>query len=457
MEVSGAVVLITGASSGIGAAAARAFDRAGASVAVAARRRDELEALAATLRSALVVPTDLARRGAARAMVEATIARFGRIDVLINNAASLSVERSDGIGAADLRTALQTNFLAAVEAVNAALPAMRKQGRGLIVNVSSPGAFVAMPLMAAYAGSKGALSAWTRTAQAEWAGSGIEVVEFLPGRVDTGSRPVSSLGEIGPEVFEEAARGWLSGLLLNPQRPDDVGERLVDCVRRPRPVVYSSPAARLAALVGASPRMSRRLAARLAQVARGRLAVSLFSPLAEAPSASRQPGRDAQVAAPLAAASPVVPQAAVAPPPVVSPPTVASPPPPVSKAVETPPALEATSASADKGSVPAGKKESAAVHGANGAAKAAGKAPRKRAAKKPAAKKSATAKNGAAPAKGARPAAKTRRGDDDAAHAVSPIMSERVRAAAEKAAAAARGAATTKRRNSNGDADGGEG
>jgi NAD(P)-dependent dehydrogenase (short-subunit alcohol dehydrogenase family) len=457
MEITGAVVLITGASSGIGAATARALGRAGASVALAARRRDELEAVAAGMRSALVVPTDLAKRGAAQAMVEATIARFGRIDVLINNAAAIAVERSDAMTAGNLRATLQTNFLAAVEAANAALPAMRKQGRGLIINVSSPGAFVALPLMAAYAGSKAALSGWTRTAQAEWAGSGITVTEFLPGRVDTGSRPLSSLGEIGPEVFDEARRGWLAGQLLRPQRPDEVAERLVDCVRHPRRVVYSSPAARLAALVGAFPGLSRRLGARLAQVARAHLAVSVFTPLSAAPVAMRKPNQTA--GKPPAPPSASLPGAAAAPERRVEGETPE--PPQAVRGVVAPAAQPAVSVP-PPAAKPVVKRASESTEREDPSAPpaAAAKGRRKAVAKKSATKKRGAAekrKDAAEKKKGAAQN-KTRRGlgDDDAARAPSPIMSERVRAAAERAAAAARaGTASAKRRGPNGDAGGG--
>ena len=91
MNIESAVVLITGASSGIGRTAALAFDRAGARVAIAARRRERLEEIAALMKNALVLPVDISDDKAAVAMVDRTVEAFGRIDVLINNAAAIIV------------------------------------------------------------------------------------------------------------------------------------------------------------------------------------------------------------------------------------------------------------------------------------------------------------------------------------------------------------------------------
>jgi NAD(P)-dependent dehydrogenase (short-subunit alcohol dehydrogenase family) len=285
MEVGGAVVLITGASSGIGAAAARAFDRAGARLALAARRRDRLEALAAELGTAVAVPTDLAAPGAAEAMVDAVIDRYGRIDVLINNAATMALVHSDSLTPRMLRDALQANFLAPMIATQRCVPHMRRRGSGQIINVGSPGfLFGVPPMMTPYNASKGALSGWTRSMQAEWAGSGIFVTEYFPGHVDTGSLPDSDLGEIGPDFFRDRNQSALVRWLARPQDPAEVGEHLVACVRRPRPVAYSSLSIRFTTMLAAIAPARVRLGAAMARSLRLRLGVAEFSvrlPLSE--------------------------------------------------------------------------------------------------------------------------------------------------------------------------------
>ena len=95
MKLEGKVVLITGASTGIGRAAAIEFDRAGARVAIAARRKELLDEIASAMKNPLVLKTDLADEKQARAMVDKTVKHFGRIDILINNAATSIVESSD--------------------------------------------------------------------------------------------------------------------------------------------------------------------------------------------------------------------------------------------------------------------------------------------------------------------------------------------------------------------------
>src|SRR5437868_15513932 len=108
MEVRGAVVLVTGASSGIGRTTALAFSAAGARVAMAARRRDRLEENAGRMQDALVVPTDLTDEAQATAMVERTLEHYGRLDVLINNAAMIPMSRADATRAPLVRRVLET-------------------------------------------------------------------------------------------------------------------------------------------------------------------------------------------------------------------------------------------------------------------------------------------------------------------------------------------------------------
>ena len=124
------VVLITGASGGIGRAAALAFDRAGARVALAARRTEVLSELVSSMRDALAVPTDLAEPEQVRAMVDRTVAHFGRLDVLINNAAQVHFARSSTISPELLQRAFDVNVLGPLVAIQRAVEVMRRQGGG---------------------------------------------------------------------------------------------------------------------------------------------------------------------------------------------------------------------------------------------------------------------------------------------------------------------------------------
>jgi NAD(P)-dependent dehydrogenase (short-subunit alcohol dehydrogenase family) len=281
MQPADAVVLITGASSGIGRAAAAAFDHAGARVALAARRRERLEADAARMRNALAVPTDLADAAQAAAMVEKTAAHFGRLDVLINNAGASYVSRSDAIDPAALRRVLDANLVGAVVATGRAVAHMRRSGGGHVINVCSPAGWLGSPLLAVYAASKAAVAGWTRTLQGEWAGSEIRVSEFVPGLIETGlgaaAEAAPELGGRTADLLDDPPRGWLARAVSKPLAPEVVGEQLVDLVRRPRPVAYSSFAIRLVMALAQSPRLRRLMGIATREAFRRRLGTSLFS------------------------------------------------------------------------------------------------------------------------------------------------------------------------------------
>ena len=272
MELEEAVVLVTGASSGIGRATALAFDRAGARVSVAARRRERLEEIAGRMRAALVVPTDLSIEGQASAMVERTLEHFGRVDVLINNAGVAIPTTSDSLDPRITRQVLETNLIGAMIATRKALPSMLKQGHGHIINICSPAGFLGVPLMADYCASKAAMSGWTRALQAEWLGSEIQVTEYLPGLID------SELGQ--PRDSTEATSSRPSGGGTGPLAalpPEHVADQLVDCVRRPRAVMYSSFGARVMCWVMESARFRCLVGSRIGNAQRKQLGLPVFS------------------------------------------------------------------------------------------------------------------------------------------------------------------------------------
>lgn len=137
MEIAGKVVLITGASSGIGRASARLFARRGARLALAARSAEKLAQLASELPDALAVPTDLRDEAAVRQMVTQTQEHYQRIDVLINNAAQGQFAPIEKINLEIYRTIFEVNVVSVIAAMQEVIPIMRAQGGGVIINISS--------------------------------------------------------------------------------------------------------------------------------------------------------------------------------------------------------------------------------------------------------------------------------------------------------------------------------
>lgn len=175
MQIQGKVVLITGASSGIGEATAKYLTEQGARVALAARSVDALHALSATLPDSFVVPTDMTDPTAVRRMVEATWEHYGRLDVLINNAGQGGGGPIGGVPLDDVRALVELNLYGPIVAMQAALPYMRAQGSGAIVNIGSGTTKMTLPGVGIYSGTKLFLHQISLTARAELARDNIVV------------------------------------------------------------------------------------------------------------------------------------------------------------------------------------------------------------------------------------------------------------------------------------------
>jgi NAD(P)-dependent dehydrogenase (short-subunit alcohol dehydrogenase family) len=185
-DLTGRCALVTGASRGIGAATARALDRAGAQVVLAARGRRAMEEVAAELgNDPVVVETDLAGPDAARHLAHAALDRVGRIDILVNNAASAWRGDSADIDGRRIDDLLAVNVRSPLLLIGALIPSMTEAGGGSIINLSSVSAVVGTPRRSAYAASKGAIDAATRSLAIELGPSGIRVNSIAPGVVDT--------------------------------------------------------------------------------------------------------------------------------------------------------------------------------------------------------------------------------------------------------------------------------
>jgi short-subunit dehydrogenase len=248
--LAGAAVALTGASAGIGWAAALAFARERARVAVSARRRDRLEALAEEIRAAggepLIQVADVADPVQVQGFVEAIRERFGRLDVLVNNAGFGVRGRVEDTPIEDYRRLMEVNYLGTVYGCRAAIPIMRAQGGGVIINVSSIVGHRSLPGGAAYAATKAAQISLTESLRVELRGTGIAVCSV---------HPIGTATEFA-EVAARESPGRSGGPLGPQQSAEAVARAIVRCARKPKAEVYPYPLARLLVWANAlSPRL----------------------------------------------------------------------------------------------------------------------------------------------------------------------------------------------------------
>jgi len=204
--LTGKVVAITGASSGIGEATALACAQAGAHVALAARRADRIEALAQRIEAergvrALALPTDVGEEAQARAFVERAHAELGRLDALLNNAGVMLLGPIEGAPTEEWRRMIHVNLFGVLWCTHAALPLMRAQGTGHIVNVSSVAGRVARAGSGVYNLTKWGVNAFSEALRQECVDAGIRVTIIEPGAVET-----ELPGHNRPEILEQLRR-----------------------------------------------------------------------------------------------------------------------------------------------------------------------------------------------------------------------------------------------------------
>ena len=227
--VSEQVVVIVGASSGIGRATALALAGKGARVVCAARSTQALDTLVEEIRAAggdaVAVPTDVADAAAVRALADAAEQRYGRIDTWVNNAAVGVWGRIEDITGAEFERVMKVNFLGHVHGVHAALPALRRAGGGVVIGVASVEGVRSVPLHSPYTASKFALRAFYDTLRMELAQEGdpIAVSTILPASIDT--------------PFFEHARSKV-GVMVKPPppvyAPEVVADNIVFAAEHPR-------------------------------------------------------------------------------------------------------------------------------------------------------------------------------------------------------------------------------
>ena len=234
-DVSGKTVMITGASRGIGAAAARVFADAGAQVALLARSAGAVADLAEEIgEAAIALPCDVADHGAVEAAVRATLDRFGRLDVLIGNAGV--IEPISHMASADPEAwgrAIDINLKGVFHGMRAAMPVMQEAGGGTILTVSSGAAHGPVEAWSHYCASKAGAAMLTRCADKEGRAQGIRAIGLSPGTVATemqreikasGINPVSQLDWDAhiPADWPARALLWMCG----PEADDWLGQEI---------------------------------------------------------------------------------------------------------------------------------------------------------------------------------------------------------------------------------------
>jgi len=208
-DFSGKVVVVTGASSGIGKETALAFAAAGARVALVARRRKVLEELAGEIiargGSAIVVPADVSKRRQVKECIAAVEQHYGRIDIVINSAGVLIPATFEQISKTDLRAMLQVNLFGTMYVMQEALRVMKAQGRGSIVNVASLAGRRGITPLGGYCATKFAVVGLTEALRTELDNSDIHIALVEPGVIDTpmAAQATSAPGfaETWPNIF----------------------------------------------------------------------------------------------------------------------------------------------------------------------------------------------------------------------------------------------------------------
>lgn len=228
MNIEGKLVLVTGASSGMGAAIANSLAKAGARVALAARREEELNKVAAGIRaaggSASVYPVDLTDSAAVEQLAARVTTELGTPDIIINNAGSGKWKFIEDTSAEEARQMMAMPYFATFYVTRAFIPEMLKRNSGHIVNISSVASRFVWPGACAYAAARWAVRGFTEALRSDLYGTGIGVTLYESGHVDspywqsnTGSRErIPKIGEI----------------LIRTLKPEEVGDAVVDGIRR---------------------------------------------------------------------------------------------------------------------------------------------------------------------------------------------------------------------------------
>src|SRR5439155_12488898 len=251
------VLIITGASAGIGREAALLFAKEKCRLVLAARSEDRLEKLAEDIKSvggeSMSLPTDVSDQGQVEHLIRATVKRFGRLDILVNNAGYGLFAKVEDTTLEELQSIFATNFGGSFYTIKAALPIMRQQKRGHIINVSSIAGKRGFPFSGAYCATKFAMNGLTESLRTELKGSGIDISLVLP---------ISTATEFFVAAKNKSNHpGRPLGIVQSAQQ---VAEAIVKCAKNPKAEVLPYRPSRLLMLLNSiSPSLVDRVPAKL--------------------------------------------------------------------------------------------------------------------------------------------------------------------------------------------------
>jgi len=231
MNIKDKIIVVTGASEGIGEAVARILAKGGAKVVLAARNESKLAALAHELPGSLAVHTDMRKPDDVMNLIDRTMEVYGRIDLLINNAGQGMYGPVESIDFDKYHEIMELNVYAPLRAMQLAIPHMRKQGGGMILNISSRVSKNYFPNLAAYASTKYALNALSLTARAELEKDKIVVSVFHPKLTSTGfAKNAITAGQFSRPANAGAA---VSGMGID--TAEQVAERVLEQIKSEAP------------------------------------------------------------------------------------------------------------------------------------------------------------------------------------------------------------------------------
>ena len=233
VKLDGKVVVITGASSGIGEATAEALAEEGATVVVAARREERLSELVERLNGgggkALAVECDVTDEEQAHALIQRAKDEFGQVDILVNNAGVMQLSKIEKGLSDEWRTMFDVNVLGLLYATDAAIVVMKEQGSGHLVNISSLASRGTRPGLGVYSGTKMAVNGISESLRQELLEDNIRVTMVEPGAVET---------ELPDHITDEEAQEGLSAMLerLEPLQAEDIANAIAYVVSQPERV-----------------------------------------------------------------------------------------------------------------------------------------------------------------------------------------------------------------------------
>lgn len=231
-KLDGKVAVVTGASSGIGAATAEALAAEGASVVIAARREERLEDLKQRIEAdgarAVTVQCDVTDEEQAHELVRRASEEFGQVDIVVNNAGVMLLSRVEKSRSDEWRQMFDVNVLGLLYVTDAAVAAMKEQGSGHLVNISSVAGRESNPMTGVYSGTKYAVNAISEALRAELAQDGIRVTIIEPGAVAT---------ELPEHITDDEAQEMIGGITdLEALQAEDIANGIVYAVTQPRRV-----------------------------------------------------------------------------------------------------------------------------------------------------------------------------------------------------------------------------